>query len=340
MNSVPSCSAGMFSKRAVRGGTYRLRMVEGSRQGDVAPQMKRARWIDGRLPRAEQRAVPIRRRTRTAAGSSGRCCAPRGASHTRARSPRERSTRGVGRFDHRARQCASALVGGEGRGVRRRAGCPVNGGEQLAGERAGDRHPGRRLCARRCRRPGRSGWPSEGAAVRPWCPAGVPSPPPTRRAGTRPPHRRLRTRPMPPARNASPTRSRTSARGSALSPGVLRLCSSFMLYLLLFPWAETPAVRARRAPHPVITTPRPPAAARQPGAVSFPSIPSSRSNLPSRFAPDASRRASPGAPPPGSTSANADHRPGDRRTSPASRRMRLRASTTTGTTTWRVSPQG
>ena len=75
------------------------RRVEGSRQGDVAPQMKRARWIDGRLPRAEQRAVPSRRRTRTAAGSSRRCCAPRGASHTRARSPRERSTRGVGRFD-------------------------------------------------------------------------------------------------------------------------------------------------------------------------------------------------------------------------------------------------
>ena len=110
------------------------RRVEGSRQGDVAPQMKRARWIDGRLPPAEQRAVPSRRRTRTAAGSSGRCCAPRGASHTRARSPRERSTRSVGRFDHRARQRASALVGGEGRGVRRRAGCPVKGGEQLAGE--------------------------------------------------------------------------------------------------------------------------------------------------------------------------------------------------------------
>ena len=53
----------------------------------------------------------------------------------------------------------------------------------------------------------------------------------------------------------------------------------------------------------------------------------------------ASRRASPGAPPPGSTSAMPTPDPGPSHFARV-RRMRLRATTTTGTTTWRVGPQG
>ena len=190
--------------------------------------------------------------------------------------------------------------------------------------------------------------PSEGA-VRPRCPAGMPRPPPrARRAGTRPPHRRLRTRPRGARRAPRPVRPRSRdgcrRRGTRprpapgpppgaapSSPGVIRLCSSFMLYPLLFPWAETPAVRAagrlaRLSPR----RGRPPAAARQPG----------RGLLPlDHLLEVASRRASPGAPPPGSTSAMPTPDPGPSHFTRV-RRMSMRATTMTGTTTWRVGPQG